>query len=129
MLQLHWFAPSVILIAATAVSLPAQVPVRVDRVTEQSMQQRQAVTGSLRAVSRGHLAALEAGKLVALDVEEGEFVSKGERLAQIDDRRLAAQHAAAEAEKLVAESELKGYEATALRAKADLERIAELIQR
>ncbi len=93
------------------------------------MQQRQAVTGSLRAVARGNVAALEPGQLVELTVREGETVKKSEIIARIDSRRLEAQRGEAAADKLVAEAELKSSEATAVKAKADHARAEKLFER
>ncbi|MDA8744222.1 hypothetical protein N9N28_06270, partial [Rubripirellula amarantea] len=49
-----------------AAVLHAQVPVRTSAVQEQTLQQRHRVTGSLRAVARGDIAALESGRLIEL---------------------------------------------------------------
>jgi RND family efflux transporter MFP subunit len=115
-------------ILATTV-LSAQVPVRVGSVDREPMQQRQAVTGSLRAVARGNVAALEPGQLVELTVREGDAVKKGDIIARIDARRLEAQRAEAAAEKMVAAADLQSSEATAVKAKADHARAEKLYER
>lgn len=105
----------------------AQTPVRVANVRTETLQQRQMVTGSLRAIARGDVAALESGRLVELAVRAGDTVSKGQVIAQIDDRRLQAEKLAAEAEKRVAEAELRRHRATAGQAAANLARSEKLI--
>ncbi|MEM9825229.1 MAG: efflux RND transporter periplasmic adaptor subunit [Planctomycetota bacterium] len=107
----------------------AQTPVRVAQVRLEHLQQRQAVTGSLRAVARGELAALESGRLMTLAVREGDVVKQGDVIATIDSRRLRAQRSAAEADVRVAEAELKRHAAIAKRAAADLQRGRKLIRR
>ncbi|MEM8668098.1 MAG: efflux RND transporter periplasmic adaptor subunit [Planctomycetota bacterium] len=106
----------------------AQTPVRVASVRVESLQQQQAVTGSLRAVARGDIAALESGKLLELTVREGDKIREGDVIARVDARRLTTQRSAANADKRVAEAELKRHQATAKRAAADLERGQRLIQ-
>lgn len=105
----------------------AQTPVRVAKVRSETLQQRQAVTGSLRAVARGDVAALEAGRLVELRVRAGDSVSKGDVIAKIDDRRLQAERAAAEADQRIAEAELKRHQATAKLAARNLARAESLV--
>ena len=114
-----------------ASALPAlgQTPVRVAEVRNERVQQRQAVTGSLRAVARGQVAALEAGQLIRLTVREGDSVSQGDVIGEIDSRRLEAQKSAAEADLRVAQAELKRHQAIAARATSDLARGEELNRR
>lgn len=122
--------PSALLVLSSLISPPAlaQMPVRTASVERQMMQQRHAVTGSLRAVSRGELAALESGRLLELAVREGEEVTKGDVLARVDARRLEAQKREALADKRVAEADLESQRATADRAEADYTRSRMLIE-
>ena len=106
----------------------AQTPVRTASVKREVMQQRHRVTGSLRAVSRGDLAALEAGRLIELTARAGDQVAKGDPLARIDSRRLDAQKREALADKRVAEADLKSSVALAEKAAADYARSEKLIQ-
>lgn len=107
---------------ASALPVFGQTPVRVAEVRNERLQQRQAVTGSLRAVARGEVAALEAGRLIKLTVREGDTVSQGDVIGEIDSRRLQAQKSAARADLRVAEAELKRHQAIAARAASDLAR-------
>ncbi|GAB5405651.1 MAG: efflux RND transporter periplasmic adaptor subunit [Aureliella sp.] len=86
------------------------------------------MTGSLRAVARGDVAALESGRLVELTARAGDSVKKGDVIAKIDARRLHAQASAAQADRRVAEAELKRYRAIAKQAAANLSRAEELIR-
>jgi multidrug efflux pump subunit AcrA (membrane-fusion protein) len=56
------------------------------------------VTGTLRAVRRAEVAALESGAVQTLAVDEGDLVEEGGLLARIDARRLDAQVQEAEAD-------------------------------
>ncbi|HBE71150.1 MAG TPA: hypothetical protein DDW52_23640, partial [Planctomycetaceae bacterium] len=105
----------------------AQTPVRVAEVRLEKLQQRQAVTGSLRAVARGDVAALESGRLVQLTVRAGDTVSKGELIARVDDRRLKSERAAAEADRRIAEADLKRHKATGKLAARNLARAESLV--
>ncbi|EMI16098.1 Secretion protein HlyD [Rhodopirellula maiorica SM1] len=105
----------------------AQVPVRVEPVQRQHVQQRHAVTGSLRPVARGNVAAIEAGQLRELGPREGDSIRKGDVLARVDARRLEAQHAEAVAEKAVATADLASANARLKQARADLARGQKLI--
>lgn len=106
----------------------AQVLVRVAEVRQEKLQQRQAVTGTLRAVSRGDVAALEPGRLMKLSVREGDVVKQGDVIAEIDSRRLQAQRAIAVADLRVAEAEMQRRQAIAKRATADLARNERLVR-
>ncbi|WP_442511554.1 efflux RND transporter periplasmic adaptor subunit [Novipirellula sp. SH528] len=126
------FTPRIAGIASVAVVLSAtlavaQVPVRVESVQRQNVQQRQAVTGSLRPVARGNVAAIEAGQLLELGPREGETVRRGDIVARVDARRLEAQHAEAVAEKAVATADLASAKARLTQAQADLARGQKLI--
>lgn len=114
-------------VSAVALAQDPAVYVRVADVERQMLQQRHAVTGSLRAVARGEVAALEPGELLELRVREGERVQKGEILARIDSRRLEALKAETEAEGEVAKAELARAKATLVQAEADVARARQLI--
>lgn len=105
----------------------AQAPVRTAMVQEEIMQQRHRVTGSLRAVSRGDLAALEAGRVTTLNARAGHRVGKGDVLARVDARRLEAQKGEALAEQRVAEADLKSQIAIVQRAEAEFARVKNLV--
>lgn len=106
-----------------------QAIVRVSDVKNSSMQQRHAVTGSLRAVKRGNVAALEAGQLIELRVNEGSPVKKGDLIAKIDSRRLEAQKGEIEADLAVLQADLKSREAELAQAKSEFERMQKLFER
>jgi len=65
---------------------------------------RQTIIGTLQARSRSAVAALEAGALLEVLIEEGDTVKKDEVIAVLDGRRLKAQIAEAKAEVTVAEA-------------------------
>ncbi len=72
----------------------AQMPpttVFVSEVMGKEIQQQHRVIGSLRAISRSDVAALEEGRINQITVREGVNVQQGEVIALIDDRRLNAQ--------------------------------------
>ncbi|MEL6106389.1 MAG: efflux RND transporter periplasmic adaptor subunit [Planctomycetota bacterium] len=108
------------------IDVAAQTPVRVVAIQARKMQARHAVTGTLRAVARGNLAALEPGRITDLTVREGDSVRKGDVIARVDARRLEAQKAEVEAELGIASADLERQRAIAERAMADLDRIKQL---
>ncbi|MEM6777657.1 MAG: efflux RND transporter periplasmic adaptor subunit [Planctomycetota bacterium] len=109
-----------------AVFSAAQVPVRVAPVRHERLQQRHEVTGTLRAVARGDIAALEPGRLLHLNPREGDQVASGEIIARVDDRRLQARRAQLVADAGVAEANRSTSRAKSKLAAADLRR-AELL--
>ncbi|MEM8865485.1 MAG: efflux RND transporter periplasmic adaptor subunit, partial [Planctomycetota bacterium] len=111
----------------TAAPAAAQAPVRTATVRVEAVQQRQAVTGSLRAVARGDVAALEEGRLTELTVREGQPVAAGQVIARVDARRLQAAKREAQASRRVALAGVKRAKATAFRTRADLERARPLL--
>lgn len=121
-----WGVVAVLVMAST--SLNAQTPVRSAMVEFQPMQLRHAVTGSIRAVSRGDVAALEAGRVTKILPRAGHSVKEGDILARIDARRLEAQKREAHANLEVARAELVSREAIAQRAQADLRRAENLVK-
>ncbi|MCA9133679.1 MAG: efflux RND transporter periplasmic adaptor subunit [Planctomycetales bacterium] len=116
-----------LLLLGPATALQAQVPVRVESVQRENVQQRQAVTGTLRPVARGNVAALEAGQLLELAVREGQTIRRGDTVARVDARRLEAQLAETVADKHVAIAALASAQARLTQAQADLARGKKLI--
>ena len=106
----------------------AQTPVRAAAAQVQTLQQRHAVTGSLRAVARGSVAALESGRIVEVTVREGANVSKGEMLARVDARRLEAELRQAKADKRVAQADLESHLATVEQTSANYTRVRSLVE-
>ncbi|NNC89311.1 MAG: efflux RND transporter periplasmic adaptor subunit [Akkermansiaceae bacterium] len=77
------------------------------------------VTGTLRAVRRAEVAALESAAVVAIGADEGDLVEEGGMLARLDGRRIDAQLAEAEADLTAAEADLGQREAELERARTD----------
>jgi RND family efflux transporter MFP subunit len=83
--------------------------------------QKQAIVGTLRAKSRSDVAALEAGSILAIKVDEGDLVKQHDVIATLDGRRLAAQFAEAKAEITVAAALVHQKKARVTRSSIDLE--------
>ena len=98
------------MIATFSLSAQQASPVRVSSVVEKEVMEQQAVTGSVRAALSSDIASLEAGRLESLNVMEGEKVTKGEVLAQLDDRRIKQSILAKKAEIAENKAMLKRYE-------------------
>jgi RND family efflux transporter MFP subunit len=79
------------------------------------------VTGTLRAVRRADIAALEAAAIQAVHVNEGDDVKKGDPIVTLDGRRLSAQQQEAEADLTSAEALRTQRAAELERARRDLE--------
>lgn len=104
-------------------------PVRVAEAKLEKIQHHQRVTGTLRAVSRADVAAMEDGRVVKVQFREGDRVKVNDTLAIIDDRRLQAQMAEAKAERTVAEAEVIEREAEQAFAQQALDRAEQLVGR
>ncbi len=89
-----------ILWASAVVAQERQVPVRTEPVAIEEVQETHRVTGSLRAVSRAQVAALEDGQIVKVLTREDDRITKQDVLARLDGRRLHAQIAESEATSL-----------------------------
>ncbi|MCA9418961.1 MAG: efflux RND transporter periplasmic adaptor subunit, partial [Candidatus Omnitrophica bacterium] len=105
---------------------PRVTAVHVSPAKMVDLQESQKLTGSLRAVSRAGVAALEAGQVLEVMVQEGDKVSKGEILAKLDDRRLKAQIEEKEASLAVAQATVLQHQAELARAKQDFARSQKL---
>lgn len=77
------------------------------------------VTGTLRAVRRAEVAAVESGAVQAVAVDEGDLVEEGGLLVRLDGRRLDAQLQEAEADLTASEAELAQRDAELERAITD----------
>jgi RND family efflux transporter MFP subunit len=120
---------AVLLWASAAAAQERQVPVRTAPVAIEEVQQTQRVTGSLRAVSRAQVAALEDGRIVSVLVREGIRVTKGDMLARLDDRRLRAQIAESEAALKATQAIIDQRRAELAKADQDYKRANQLVQR
>ena len=78
-------------LSAPALAQMGPATVYVSPVEEKQSNQRHRVIGSLKAISRSDVAALEEGRIDSIKVREGARVQKGDVIAQIDDRRIRAQ--------------------------------------
>lgn len=84
------------------------------------------VTGTLRAVRRAEIAALEGAAVKEVFVDEGVQVKKGDPIARLDGRRLIAQSQEAKAALSVAEARLAEADAELARATRDMEMMEKL---
>lgn len=119
----------VILGASAAVAQERQVPVRTAAVAVEDVQQTHRATGSLRAVARAQVAALEDGRVVEVLVHEGARITKRDVLARLDDRRLRAQIAESEATLKAMRAMIDQRHAELAKADQDYKRASHLVQR
>lgn len=105
---------------------PSATMVRVEEARFETMQARFKVTGNLRARSRANVAALEEGRVVSVEVIEGDIVKRGDPLARIDARRLNAQLNETLAERNKLDAERDGLDAALKNARWNLERLRPL---
>lgn len=115
-----------ILTVALTASAPAQqgpppAAVRVDAVRMESVREQRMVTGELRAVQRSRVAGEEPGLVLAIPVEQGQIVKRGDVLAQLDSRRLEIELQQVEADRQVALADVTEREADLEWRKRDLE--------
>ncbi|MEO0868800.1 MAG: biotin/lipoyl-binding protein [Cyanobacteria bacterium J06642_11] len=114
--------------AETATLDPARLPVRVLRAQKGPIQGWVFDEGSVWPVQRRLLNFQASGdityvaKVNGVELREGDFVSRGQLLAEIDARRQQSNIATAEADILVSETQLSQSRASFLQTQASLER-------
>lgn len=106
----------------------ASQTVKVEPVKMERIQERRKVTGSLRAVSRAKVAALEEGRVIAVLVNEGSFVKKGQILVRVDARRLNAQLEETRAELAMAQAVIAQRDSELKNSRVELKRQESLIK-
>jgi RND family efflux transporter MFP subunit len=104
-------------------------PVRVDEVRVDQLQQHRQVTGNIRAVTRSRIATIEPGRVLELDVEEGQYVEAGQPIAVIDDARLQIELRRIEANLQMQNALLAERQAQVELRESDLELMKSLQQR
>lgn len=112
----------------TPVVEPAGQAVRVGEVIMGPIQQEARMIGEVEALAEVYLAPKVSGRLIRLDVQEGERVRKGEVVAVIDSDAFRAEIRHAEAAVAVAEAGLKAAEAARDNARLEHERTGRLFQ-
>ncbi len=118
------FAPSVL-----AWQGPPPAPVRVDAVRLESVQERRAVTGEVRAMRFAQVASEEAGRVVELTAREGTRVAANQVLARLSDTRLGLELGVLEAQALAAQATIEMRQAQLDKAALDLETVRALATR
>lgn len=119
---------SLFLVATPAFAQMPPTVVRAVAAQTQSVEPHHRFTGSLRAVARGDVAALEDGRVLEVTVREGATVKKGDIVARIDDRRLKAQQGELDASLHTAQALIAQREAELRQANLDMERASTLIR-
>jgi RND family efflux transporter MFP subunit len=107
---------------------PPPATVIVSSVVQKPVQERRRITGSLRAVQRAEVAAQESGAVKRVLVDVGDTVKAGDLLVELDDRRLTAFLAEANARLVAAASVVGEREVEEKRALVDLERMEKLFR-
>lgn len=105
---------------------PPPALVNVDAVRLERVEARREVTGEVRAVRHAALAAEEAGLVVSIDVEVGDWVDEGQTLARLDAVLRSLDLERLKAERRSAESTVVEHEAMVEKARRDLERLRSL---
>lgn len=127
---IRYAAPAALLFACASNVMGQQVPAAVltDTVKKEMVQEHRRVTGSLQAVARSSIASQEAGQLVEILTDEGMTVAEGDVIARLDDRRLRAQVAEAEARVNRVESDLVERQSELTFAEFEMQRLSKLRQ-
>lgn len=121
------FASMLLLVQPLMAQMPPMT-VRAVPATVQAIEPHHRFTGSLRAIARGTVAALEDGRILEITVREGATVSQGDVIARIDARRLEAQKAELQAAFHTAEALIAQREAELRQANLDMDRSSTLIR-
>ena len=102
---------------------PPAKRVVVDRARMEMVEPRREVTGELRAVRESTVASKQSGRVVAVEVEEGDSVDAGAALVRLDDALERIEVERALARRQSAQSGVHVAEATLERAQRDAKRI------
>lgn len=119
---------AIALMSSSAIAQMPPTAVRAVAVKQQEVEPHHRFTGSLKAVARGSVAALEDGRVLEVTVREGATVKEGDVIARIDSRRLAAQKGELDAAYGTAEALIAQREAELRQANLDMERSTSLIR-
>jgi len=107
---------------ATVVAAPPSTAENVQRSGQSTAEGSFLATGPIVVENQIDVVALRAGVITSTMVEVGRAVKKGEVLATLDDRQLAAERDAAESKVHSSEANLKDWEAETQVVDADLRR-------
>lgn len=118
-----------VLVAPIAFAQAPPAAVLTDAVRAEELQEQRLVTGEIRARSVSRVAAVEPGRLVALEVLEGAPVAAGQVLARLDDSRLQLEVKLLDADRSVAESVLQERRLRHEQAVRDAKQLRELASR
>ena len=105
------------------------VAVQVEKVTRRTITQRVSATGNINPVDQVILRPEVNGEIVALPVEEGDFVKKGQLLVQIKPDIYIAQKKRAKANLDAAKAQLKVRKATLDQVEAEYKRVKGLFDK
>jgi len=108
---------------------PPPAKVRVDEVRLEQVEPRREVTGELRASRRSRVASEEPGRVVSIEVEEGDYVEDGDVIVRLDSERLDIELERVTAQVRLREGQLHEQEVELERAQRDLRRIRDLRER
>jgi len=108
---------------------PPPTPVAAGEVVVRELQDRQRVTGEVRAVARVHVAAQESGVVLETRVDAGDRVEAGAVLAKLDDARLRLDAAQLSARLVVAAAVTDVRKAELEQAQNDLSLLEQLAGR
>jgi HlyD family secretion protein len=101
-------------------------PVRVETIGEQEIISTITATGSVRALRQVNISSDVMGRVVQLNVAEGDQVEQGELLLTIDPRQVEAAYARAEASLSQTEAQVVQQRANLDQARRELARLTEL---
>lgn len=108
---------------------PPPANVRAGRAEMRTIDPRAETTGRVRAWRTSPLAAREPGRVLSIDVREGDTVSEGQVVARLDDAILRAEADAGAAVVSAAQATLGERDAQLSRAERDLQRLSDLVER
>ena len=105
---------------------PPPANVVIDAVTSQELVERRVVTGEIRSRLRSRIASQVEGLMIAMQVEEGDLVARGDVIARLDDVRARIEFNRAMADVDFASAVMMQREAELEVARRDLGRLEEL---
>lgn len=130
-----WIAIAGVVIAAAAGAVilanggEELTEVQTARVSRETIVQKVNATGRIQPKTQVRISADVSGKIIALHVEEGEWVDKGKLLVELDNERYLAAVESAEANVRSAQADAKLVEQNMRKAEKDYDRAKDVVAR
>lgn len=132
--KILWAGAGVVMLAVAGAAIVSSddeefVEVQTAEVGRETIVQKVNATGRIQPETQVRISADVSAKIVALHVEEGDWVEKGQLLVELDRERYEAEVERAEANVRSAQANTKLVEQNMLKAEKDLDRARDVVAR